>query len=41
MCLAIPGQITKVMNNDMAICNIGGIEKEVNVALVEAPATGD
>ena len=41
MCLAIPGQITKVMNNDMAICNIGGIEKEVNVALVEAPVTGD
>ncbi|MDY3115707.1 MAG: HypC/HybG/HupF family hydrogenase formation chaperone [Sutterella sp.] len=41
MCLAIPGQITQVSTNDMAICNIGGIEKEVNVALIEAPSAGD
>lgn len=41
MCLAIPGQITKVIDSDMAICNIGGIEKEVNVALIDQAAAGD
>ncbi len=41
MCLAIPGQITKVLDSDMAVCSIGGIEKEVNVALVENATPGD
>ena len=41
MCLAIPGQITKVTSADMAVCNIGGIEKDVNVALIDNPTPGD
>lgn len=41
MCLAIPGQIAQVGKDGMAVCNIGGIEKDVNVALIDQPTVGD
>ena len=33
MCLAIPGQIIRLAGDGEAVCDIGGIEKTVNVSL--------
>jgi hydrogenase expression/formation protein HypC len=41
MCLAIPVQITGIKKNEMAIVNIGGIEKEISTALVDDVKVGD
>ena len=38
MCLAIPGQIIRLAGDGEAI---GGIEKTVNVSLIERPVPGD
>ena len=37
MCLAVPAKITKLINNETALCDFNGIEKEVNVSLVDSP----
>ncbi len=34
MCLAIPGQITQLLAQQRAIVNVGGIEREISLALV-------
>ncbi|MFC1536753.1 HypC/HybG/HupF family hydrogenase formation chaperone [Pseudomonadota bacterium] len=39
MCLAIPARVTAV-SGDMATVELGGVEREVSLALVEA-AVGD
>lgn len=41
MCLAVPGKIVDVRSADEAVCDLGGIEKEVNVSLIEDPRPGD
>ena len=41
MCLAIPGQIIRLAGDGEAVCDIGGIEKTVNVSLIERPVPGD
>ncbi|KTD14112.1 HypC/HybG/HupF family hydrogenase formation chaperone [Legionella israelensis] len=41
MCLAIPAQITKLLPNQRAIANIGGVEKEIALSLVEDVSEGD
>ena len=41
MCLAIPAQITKILDHQRAIVNLGGIEKEISTALLERVAAGD
>ena len=41
MCLAIPGQIFRLAGDGEAVCDIGGIEKTVNVSLIERPVPGD
>ena len=41
MCLAIPGQIIRLAGDGEAVCDIGGIEKRVNVSLIERPVPGD
>jgi len=41
MCLALPAQITKILSDDRAIINLGGITKEISTALLAEVAEGD
>jgi hydrogenase expression/formation protein HypC len=41
MCLAIPALIEQLIAEDSAIVNLGGVRKEVSLALVEDVAVGD
>lgn len=41
MCLAIPARIEQLVAEDSAIINLGGMRKEVSLALVENIAVGD
>ena len=34
MCLAIPAEITQLINDQKAIVNVGGISKEISLALL-------
>lgn len=41
MCLAIPAQITQILDDTRAIISLGGITKEISIALLEKIAVGD
>lgn len=41
MCLAIPAQVTKLLENERAIVNVGGITKEISIALLDTISIGD
>lgn len=41
MCLAIPACVEQLIGEDSAIVNLGGVRKEVSLALVEDVAVGD
>lgn len=41
MCLAMPAQITKLLDHQKAIVNLGGIEKEISVSLLDEVQPGD
>jgi len=41
MCLAIPACVEQLIGGDSAIVNLGGVRKEVSLALVEDIAVGD
>ena len=41
MCLAIPARIEQLIAEDSAIINLGGMRKEVSLALVENIVVGD
>lgn len=41
MCLAIPARVVELQDNDQAIVDLGGVRKEVSVALVEDVRVGD
>lgn len=41
MCLAIPAQVVELRPNDQALVNLGGIRKEVSIALVDGVQLGD
>ncbi len=41
MCLAMPAQITQILDNARAIINLGGITKEISLALLDEVAEGD
>lgn len=41
MCLAIPARIEQLTAADSAIVNLGGMRKEVSLALVDDAAVGD
>ncbi|GAB6051456.1 HypC/HybG/HupF family hydrogenase formation chaperone [Magnetospira thiophila] len=41
MCLAIPGRITDLFDDDMARVEVGGVGKDVSLALVEGAEVGD
>ena len=41
MCLAIPARIVEITDNDLAIVDLGGVRKDVSLALVEGVSVGD
>ena len=41
MCLAVPGKIVAVTSADEAQADLGGIQKTINVSLIENPQPGD
>ncbi|WP_299179435.1 HypC/HybG/HupF family hydrogenase formation chaperone [uncultured Neptuniibacter sp.] len=41
MCLAIPVRIEEILDQETAIADIGGVRKEINVALITDLAVGD
>ena len=41
MCLAIPARVEELTTPDSAIVNLGGVRKEISLALVEDAAVGD
>ena len=41
MCLAIPARVVEMHDNDQAVIDLGGVRKEISLALVEDVATGD
>lgn len=41
MCLAIPARIEQLIEGDGAIINLGGMRKEISLALVENIVVGD
>lgn len=41
MCLALPVQVTQLLDAERAVINLGGIEKEISIVLLEDVAVGD
>ena len=41
MCLAIPARVEQLLAEDSAIVDLGGVSKEISLALVEDVAVGD
>lgn len=41
MCLAMPAQITALLESQKALVNLGGIEKEISTALLDTVTVGD
>lgn len=41
MCLAIPAQVVELLENDNAVIDVGGVRKEISLALVEGVGVGD
>lgn len=41
MCLAIPARVAEIREDDQAIVDLGGVKKDVSLALVEGVQVGD
>ncbi|MBI5331258.1 MAG: HypC/HybG/HupF family hydrogenase formation chaperone [Betaproteobacteria bacterium] len=41
MCLAIPARVAELRANDIAIVDLGGVKKDISLALVEDVQVGD
>ena len=41
MCLAIPARVEQLLPPDQAVVNLGGVRKEISMALVDDVAVGD
>jgi len=41
MCLAIPARVVELRENDLALVDLGGIRKEISLALVSGANVGD
>ncbi len=41
MCLAIPARVTRMLDDDCAIIELDGVQKEISLALVDDVAVGD
>ncbi|MEN9945979.1 MAG: HypC/HybG/HupF family hydrogenase formation chaperone [Pseudomonadota bacterium] len=39
MCLAVPTQIIKLLDNQMALTSLAGVEKEISLALLAEPVS--
>jgi hydrogenase expression/formation protein HypC len=41
MCLAIPALVVEIRENDLAVVDLGGVRKEISLALVDGVRVGD
>lgn len=41
MCLAIPARVAEILENDQAVVDLGGVRKEISLALVSDVVVGD
>lgn len=41
MCLAMPAQVMQILDEERALINLGGIIKEISIALLDQVAEGD
>lgn len=41
MCLAVPAEVVELMDDDLAVIEIGGVRKEVSLMLVDGAEVGD
>ncbi|TRZ99753.1 MAG: HypC/HybG/HupF family hydrogenase formation chaperone [Rhodocyclaceae bacterium] len=41
MCLALPALVVEMSGNDMGVVDLGGVRKDVSLALVDDVAIGD
>ncbi|MDA8093221.1 MAG: HypC/HybG/HupF family hydrogenase formation chaperone [Betaproteobacteria bacterium] len=41
MCLAIPAQVIELRAGEQALADVGGVRKEISLALLEEVAVGD
>jgi hydrogenase expression/formation protein HypC len=41
MCLALPALVKEVLPNDLALVQLGGVTKEISLALVDDVSAGD
>ena len=41
MCLAIPAKLVELLPNEQAVVNLGGIRKQISIALVPGVVVGD
>lgn len=41
MCLAMPARVAQILENDQAVVDLGGVRKEISLALVSDVAEGD
>ena len=41
MCLAIPAKVVELRDADLAVIDLGGVRKEISLALVEDVRPGD
>jgi hydrogenase expression/formation protein HypC len=41
MCLALPARVVELRSDDLGVIDLGGVRKEISLALVEDVAVGD
>jgi hydrogenase expression/formation protein HypC len=41
MCLALPARVVELRGGDLAVIDLGGVRKEISLALVENVAVGE
>ncbi len=41
MCLAIPARVAEILDGDQAVVDLGGVRKEISLALVDGIRVGD
>ena len=41
MCLAVPARVSSLLENSRAMIDIGGVEKEISLELVDDVSVGD
>lgn len=41
MCLAIPARVAEILENELAVVELGGVRKQISLAMVDGVAEGD